>query len=86
MGVDSYIWAMQNRLTRRRESLFSVEEMAKEMGCTPEEVLAIELSFLSPLQKSYLSVLRYDIGFYPHRKKRQRKIERGEVVLDPSGS
>lgn len=75
---------MQNRLTRRREGLFTIEEMAKEMGCTPEEVLAIELSFLGPLQKKYLSVLRYDIGFYPHRKKRQRKIEKGEVVLDPS--
>lgn len=77
---------MQNRLTRKRQSLFTVEEMANEMGCTPEEVLAIEESFLGPLQKKYLNVLRYDIGFYPHRKRRMRVIEGGEVVLVSSES
>lgn len=76
---------MQNRLTRRRESLFSIEEMAKEMNCTVEDLVGLEGSFLSPMQKSYLNLLNYDIGFYPHRKKRQRKIERGELVIDQHG-
>jgi len=26
--------------------------------------------------------LNYDMGFYPHRKKRQKKIANGEVVVD----
>lgn len=73
---------MNNRLTRRRESLYSVEEVAKELGVSLGEVEALEASFLSRIQKDYLKLLNYEIGFYPHRKKRQRKIANGEVVVD----
>ena len=65
---------MDNRLTRRREMLYTREEVASELGCSVQEVEELEESFLSPLQKSYLNLLRYDIGFYPHRKKRQRLL------------
>jgi len=73
---------MNNRLTRRRESLYSVEEVAKELGVSEGEVEALEADFLSKIQKDYLRLLNYDMGFYPHRKKRQRKIANGEVVVD----
>lgn len=73
---------MNNRLTRRRESLYSVEEVAKELGVSEGEVEALEADFLSRIQKDYLKLLNYEIGFYPHRKKRQRKIANGEVVVD----
>lgn len=65
---------MENRLTRRRESLYTVEEVASELGCSPQEVRDLEESFLGPLQKAYLNLMRYDIGFYPHRKKRARLL------------
>ena len=73
---------MNNRLTRRRESLYSTEEVAKELGVSREEIEKLEDSFLSRIQKDYLKLLNYDIGFYPHRKKRQKKIANGEVVID----
>lgn len=73
---------MNNRLTRRRESLYSVEEVAKELGVSEGEVEALEADFLSKVQRDYLKLLNYDIGFYPHRKKRQRKIANGQVVVD----
>lgn len=68
---------MDNRLTRRREALFTLEEVAKELGCSVGEVEALEESFLGPLQKAYLNLMRYDIGFYPHRKKRERRLATG---------
>lgn len=73
---------MNNRLTRRRESLYSTEEVSKELGVSREEVEKLEDSFLSRIQKDYLKLLNYEIGFYPHRKKRQKKIANGEVVID----
>jgi hypothetical protein len=73
---------MNNRLTRRRESLYSTEELAKELGVSKEDVEGLEASFLSRIQKDYLKLLNYEIGFYPHRKKRQKKIANGEVVID----
>jgi hypothetical protein len=73
---------MNNRLTRRRESLYSVEEVAKELGVGLGEVEALEADFLSKIQRDYLKLLNYDIGFYPHRKKRQKKIANGQVVVD----
>lgn len=73
---------MNNRLTRRRESLYSVEEVAKELGVSEGEVEALEADFLSRIQKDYLKLLNYEIGYYPHRKKRQRKIANGQVVID----
>jgi hypothetical protein len=73
---------MNNRLTRRRESLYSTQEVAKELGVSEGEVEGLEDSFLSRIQKDYLKLLNYEIGFYPHRKKRQKKIANGEVVID----
>jgi DNA-binding XRE family transcriptional regulator len=73
---------MNNRLTRRRESLYSTEEVAKELGVSREEIEKLEDGFLSRIQKNYLKLLNYEIGFYPHRKKRQKKIANGEVVID----
>lgn len=73
---------MNNRLTRRRESLYSTEEVARELGVSKEEIEKLEDSFLSRIQKDYLKLLNYEIGFYPHRKKRQKKIANGEVVID----
>lgn len=54
-----------------------MEEVAKELGCEVWAVKALEESFLSPLQKAYLNLMRYDIGFYPHRKKRERRLATG---------
>ena len=73
---------MNNRLTRRRESLYSVEEVAKELGVGQGEIEALEDSFLSRIQKDYLKLLNYEIGYYPHRKRRQKKIANGQVVVD----
>ena len=74
VGDILYLCGMDNRLTRRREMLYTLEEVASELGCSVREVEELEESFLSPLQKAYLNLLRYDIGFYPHRKKRQRLL------------
>ncbi len=59
---------MESRLLKRRESLFTVEEVAFELGVTPQVVEELELCFMTPLQNSYLNLLRYRVGFYPRRK------------------
>jgi hypothetical protein len=56
------------RLVKRRESLFTIEEVAFELGVTPSEVELLELSFLSPLQRSYLTLMRYRMSFFPASK------------------
>jgi len=71
-----------DRLRRRRESLFSVEEMAELMGVSVSVVEELERSFLTTEQRRYLNVLRYTYGFYPIRLKRVRRVmDSGEVAI-----
>lgn len=71
-----------DRLLRRRESLFSVEEMAEVMGVDTSVVLSLEESFLTTEQRKYLAVLRYSVGVYPIRRRRVREVmDNGEVAI-----
>lgn len=63
-----------NRMIRRRKALFTEEEAAREIGVSVDELLELEESFLSEVQKSYLRMLNYCHGFYPRRKKRERAL------------
>lgn len=77
----------RDRLLRRRESLFSVEEVAELMGVPVSVVEELERSFLTTDQRRYLNVLRYNFGLYPVRKKRVRALlSSGEVaIVSPRG-
>lgn len=55
-------------MVRKRESLFTPEEAAFELGITAEELLDLELCFLTRLQLDYLNLLQYNIGYYPMRR------------------
>lgn len=74
---------MKNRVTRRRESLYTVEEMAREMGVGVDVVHRLEEDFFTPEQRAYLNVVRYEVGFYPRRKKsRANRESSGDSFLE----
>jgi hypothetical protein len=73
---------MRNRLTRRRSSLFTQAEVARQLGCSVRTVQLLERSFLTERQRKYLALVGYQVGFYPIRKYRQ---EGGVDLGDPVG-
>jgi gamma-glutamyl phosphate reductase len=52
----------------RRTELFTDEEMAAEVGCTVEELLAFESEFIDDKRRKWLQVLGYSLLCVPQRK------------------
>jgi len=63
-----YLRHMDNRLTRRRRSLFTQSQLATLLGCSTGTVKNMERSFLTDRQRDYLNAVGYSIAFYPRRK------------------
>ena len=63
-----YLRHMDNRLTRRRRSLFTQAQLATLLGCSTGTVKNMERSFLTDRQRDYLNAVGYSIAFYPRRK------------------
>ncbi len=59
---------MDNRMTRRRRSLYTQAELAALLSCSTGTVKRLERSFLSARQRSYLAAIGYEVGYYPRRK------------------
>lgn len=68
-GVRVKVVAGSNRMLRKRRALFTDEEMAKECGCSPEEIRALEASFWTVLQTRYTNVIGYRLATYPAKKR-----------------
>lgn len=64
---------MENRMTRKRERLFTLDELAALTGIPSERIAALESTFLTDEQRAYLLAVGYRIGFYPHRRPRRSK-------------
>ena len=67
-GRYAYISAMDNRMTRRRRTLYTQDQLAALLGCTRATVARLERSFLTKRQRSYLDAVGYTVGYYPIRK------------------
>ena len=80
-----YIWRMNNRMTRRRAALFTVEEYAAVTGLTVEQVEEIERSFLTDAQRAYVEGIQYKVGYYPRRKPKKRQLPQPQAINNDEG-
>ena len=62
---------MDQRMTRKRKRLFTLQQVADRIGCHVSTVSRMEQNFLTDKQRAYLDTVGYCIGYYPRRKGRE---------------
>jgi len=68
-GPRAKVVAGTNRMFRKRKALFTDAEIADRCGCSEEDIVALESSFWTPLQRRYALSIGYLLAAYPRRKR-----------------
>jgi len=66
------------RVVRKRRRSFTVKQLAKELGVSVRTVYRMEERPLSPTLERYLSLLGYQVAYYPRWKRIEQDKEGGE--------